>query len=370
VSERRLRVLQVGKYYPPHMGGIETHLQTLASGLKHEVDLRVVVSSDGRLTIRERPEGFPLTRLGTALHISTAPISPGLGREIRSFDPDIVHIHLPGPAALLQYLQSGHRRALVLSHHSDIVRQRILGAAFSPLLQRALRRASAILVATSRHIETSNVLPAHREKCRIVPYGIHVEDFAQERAAEVAAIRARHGARLVLAVGRQVYYKGFQYLVRAMREVPARLLLIGNGPLRAELEREAHAAGVAERVSFLDEVEDVRPYYRAAEVFVLPSIARSEAFGIVQLEAMASAVPVVNTRIDSGAPFVSLDGETGMTVSPGDPAGLAFAVNALLADPGLRERYGAAGVRRVRSEFSFERMIGGTMAVYREVAGP
>lgn len=368
MSERRLRVLQVGKYYPPHMGGIETHLQALSTGLKDHVELRVVVSNDGPETVRETAEGFPLTRLGTRIHLSTAPVSPGLGREIRAFDPDIVHIHLPGPTAVVQYLASGHRGALVLSHHSDIVRQRLLGAAFSPLLHAALRRASAIIVATQQHIDTSNVLPPYGKKCRIVPYGIDVDEFREDRSVDAAAIRKRYGAPLVLAVGRQVYYKGFQYLIRAMSEVQARLLLIGSGPLRADLQREAASSGVEDKVFFLEEVSDVRPYYQAADVFVLPSVARSEGFGIVQLEAMAARVPVINTDIPSGAPHVSIHGRTGLTVPPADSSALAKAVNALLGDFELRQRLGLAGLNRVRECFTRDGMVRSTVAVYRDVA--
>src|SRR6185503_13936130 len=120
--------------------------------------------------------------------------------------------------------------------------------------------------------------------------------------------------------------KGFEYLVQAMEKVDGRLLIIGDGPLRESLMQQAKARGILDRVVFLGEISDISPYYHAADVFALASVARSEAFGIVQLEAMACGKPVVNTNLDSGVPFVSLHGETGLTVPPQDPDALAFAL--------------------------------------------
>jgi rhamnosyl/mannosyltransferase len=172
-----------------------------------------------------------------------------------------------------------------------------------------------------------------------------------------------------LGVGRLVYYKGFEYLVRAMKEVEGHLVIIGDGPLRGELERLAESLGVSGRVSILTDVNDTRPYYQSADVFVLPSIARSEAFGIVQLEAMACSVPVVNTSLDSGVTYVSQHGVTGLTVLPEDSTALGKAINRLLDDPVLRSKFGAAGRQRVEQVFSLEEMSRKTLEMYVDVLG-
>src|SRR5205814_5952563 len=127
---------------------------------------------------------------------------------------------------------------------------------------------------------------------------------------------------------------GFEYLIEALTSVKGKLLLVGTGPLLEELAALAAARGVADRVVFLGEIqnEDVTPYYHASDVFVLPSIARSEAFGIVQIEAMAAGKPVVNTDLDSGVPFVSQHDLTGLTVPPKNSAALANALNRILDD--------------------------------------
>src|SRR5262249_27304171 len=156
----------------------------------------------------------------------------------------------------------------------------------------------------------------YRDSCRVIPYGVEPRDFACPDRAQVARIRAEHGQRIVLAVGRLVYYKGFEYLIRAMRHVDGKLMIVGQGPLREALQMEIDCHGLRERVTLLGGIEDVLPYYHACDVFVLPSISRTEAFGIVQLEAMACGKPVVNTTIPTAAPSVSLSGLTGLSVPP------------------------------------------------------
>jgi rhamnosyl/mannosyltransferase len=164
-----------------------------------------------------------------------------------------------------------------------------------------------------------------------------------------------------------VYYKGFEHLISAMAHVDASLFIIGTGPLKANLTSLASNLRVSEKVTFLEHVENVHPYHHAADLFVLPSVARSEAFGIVQLEAMAAGKPVINTKLESGVPFVSQHGLTGLTVPPRDSWALAEAMNCLLNNEDLRRQYGASARRRAMGEFSLEMMIGRTMTVYRTI---
>jgi glycosyltransferase involved in cell wall biosynthesis len=154
-----------------------------------------------------------------------------------------------------------------------------------------------------------------------------------------------------------------------MRSVNGRALIIGDGPLRDRLRTLAVGLGVADRVTFMGEqfVENLVPYFHACDLFVLPSIARSEAFGIVQLEAMACGKPVINTALDSGVPFVSRDGITGLTVPPADSLSLANAINKLLDDNELRSRYGEAGLKRVSQEFRLETMVHRTCRLYAQL---
>lgn len=364
-----LKVLHVGKFYPPHPGGIESHLQTLCEELSKSIEVEVVVASDRWRSERSTQGGVDVARLATALMLHGTPIVPSMARAIRRARPDVVHLHFPNPMAAVACLMSRLDVPIAISWHSDVVRQRRAAALFAPLLGVLLRRCAAIIVASPSHIDTSPVLRAHRDLCRVIPYGIRTEAFEHADAERAAELRRRYGERIVLGVGRLIYYKGFEHLVRAMAEVPGTLLLAGDGPLRGALEAEARRLGIAERVVLMGRVSDaeLRASYHACDVFALPSVARSEAFGIVQLEAMACGRPVVNTRLDSAVPHVSLDGLTGLTVAPGDPAALAAALRALLDHPARRAAMGAAARRRVREEFSAEPMARRTLEVYREI---
>lgn len=370
-NNAKLRVLQVGKFYPPHMGGIETHLQALCGALRQHVDLRVIVSSECRNTIEETVDSVPVERLATLLTAFSTSISPGMVSRIRNSGAELVHIHLPNPTAVLAYLASGHRGRLIVTYHSDTVKQKVLGRMFEPLLNAALRKTDAIIATSPNYLATSPVLQAFRNRCQVIPYGIDTTQFEQCAPEAVRRVREQFGERLIISVGRLVYYKGFDVLIRAMASVRGKLLIVGNGPLRGELERLAGGLGVSDKIAFVGEIDNARvaAYYHAADLFALASVARSEAFGIVQIEAMAAGLPVVNTNLDSGVPFVSLDGETGLTVLPGDPQTLAAAINRLLDDDGLRQSFGQAGMRRARREFGLGTMLHRTLQLYESVTG-
>ena len=370
MSRRRpWKVLHLGKFYPPHMGGIETHLQALCAELTKNLDLRVVVASDDRKHRDELVNGVPVSRVATRMTLAATPLCPGMVRQIRNFQADIVHLHLPNPMAVMAYLASGHRGRLVVTYHSDTVRQKILGALFEPFLDQCLGRAQAIIATSPDYRRTSTVLSRYRDRCHVIPYGIELAQFEQPAEAAVIQVRRELGERLVISVGRLVYYKGFEYLIQAMKEVQGRLVIVGDGPLRAKLQELARGLGVEDKIIFAGEIQNQQtiPYYHAADVFALASVARSEAFGIVQIEAMAAGLPVVNTRLDSGVPFVSLDNQTGLTVPPQDPQALAQAINRLLDDPALRRSFGAAARQRARQEFSLETMTRRTLQLYESV---
>jgi glycosyltransferase involved in cell wall biosynthesis len=365
----RFKVLHIGKFYPPHMGGIETHLQTLCSELQKSVGLDVLVASDDRTGAEEVLDGVKVSRVATRITLASSPFCPDMILKIRNSDADILHIHLPNPTAILAYLASGHRGRLVVTYHSDTVRQKVLGALFEPFLHAALRRSDAVIATSPEYLRTSPVLARYRDRCHVIPYGIPLEQFENADPSEANAIRQQYGDRLILSVGRLVYYKGFEYLIGAMKHVNGRLLIIGGGPLREKLEELARGLRLGDKVIFAGEIQNqnVIPYYHAAALFALASVARSEAFGIVQIEAMAAGIPVVNTRLDSGVPFVSLHEKTGLTATPCDSSALAAAINRLLDDPSLRRSFGDAARIRARQEFSLDTMTSRTLSLYNEV---
>jgi rhamnosyl/mannosyltransferase len=302
------------------------------------------------------------------------PSMPWHARRLHTQTPfDIVHLQFPAdPMAHLSAASLPRSVRRVVTWHSDIIRQQLLLKAYRPFLNALVRSADAIILPTPAHKTSSEQLAAVKDgsKFHVVPFGFDLSRFGQ-RPPAADRIRAAHGAGfLIFALGRHVYYKGFEYLIRALPLVPdAHVLLGGTGPLTGELVDLARALGVEERLKMVGRIRDdeLPAYYHACDVYCMPSVERAEAFGIVQLEAMAAGKPVVCCRLDNGVNYVNLDGETGLAVTPKDAAALASALRRLQADPQLRTRLGEQGRLRALTEFSLEKMRDGTLAVYRQV---
>jgi glycosyltransferase involved in cell wall biosynthesis len=364
---RPASVLHIGKFYPPHVGGIETHVRDLVSYQSSLMRVEVVVANDQPVTRTEVLDGARITRVACFGTLASQPIYPSLPWKLAGHNELLVHLHLPNPWAAMSYLMTRHTGKLIVRHHADTLGRRHLRKIVDPFVRRVMKRAAAIIVSSKRYMNASEELADFREKCHVVPDGIDVETLKADVSAEVRTIHAKYGSRLVLAVGRLVPYKGFEFLLKAMKDVDATLLLIGSGRLQKQMESLIEGFGIAGKVHMLGRVEDIVPYYKAAQVFVLPSITRAEAFGLVQVAAMAAGIPVVNTDIDSGAPEVSIDGVTGITVPPKDSTALGRAINFLLENENVRKKYGDAASKRAREEFSARRMAEETLRVYESV---
>jgi rhamnosyl/mannosyltransferase len=370
-----IRVLTFGRFADDNFGGLERYVFELGHALEGEVSFVNIVAQRGPRpdvpmageTVYARPIASP----------GDTPICPGMPwhalHRHRRAPFDIVHLQFPAdPMAHLasELLPRSVKR--VIGWHSDIVRQQGLLKLYRPFLNRTLRRADAIIAATPAHISSSGQLAPVRDtgKFHVVPYGFDLSRF-RERPSLADELHRRYAGRFLLfALGRHVYYKGFEFLIRALASVPqATLALGGQGPLTAELQRIAADAGVADRVEFIGRIpdKDLPAWYHACDVFCLPSVAPAEAFGIVQVEAMACGRPVLCCELGNGVNWVNRDGETGLAVPPADPAALAGALERLRGDDALRARLSEEGRRRAFSVFSAEAMARGTLAVYREV---
>jgi glycosyltransferase involved in cell wall biosynthesis len=372
-----VRIVQVNKYYfPPHLGGVEQSLNLLATRLvERGHDVTAIVANEGRARIEETLAGVHVTRLPRAFAFASTPVAPGMPGAIRaatvgSAAADVVHMHFPYPWGDISWLLSGGQGPSVMTYHSDVVRQKRLLTGYAPLLRAALARVDRIIVGAPQIAEYSPFVSPHMDKVRVVPFAIDPARFvaAEQIEARAQAICADHPRKKVLFVGRLVYYKGVGVLVEAMAAVDADLVIVGRGPLEAELRAQAAELGIAERLTFISGIDDTElaAWYRAADVFCLPSTEPSEAYGLVQLESHLSGTPVVSTNLRSGVPFVNLDGVTGFVVEPGDSAALALALSRILGDDTLRGRMGEAAKARASTEFSLATMVDQTLAVYAE----
>jgi rhamnosyl/mannosyltransferase len=388
-----VRVVHLGKYYPPSPGGIESHTRTLAQAQANcGVEVRVLVvnhaTAAGRDATFERFTPTPdieeqdgpvrVTRVGRWANLAKLDVTPGLLATIRRLarlKPDIWHLHTPNVTMMAAVLACPAVRPLVVTHHSDIIRQRFLKHVIRPLEAVVYRRAARVLSDSPGYVEGSQILDRHRSKVAVLPLGIDLEPFRNPTPAAQAYARklqTRYGSPLWLCVGRLIYYKGLHVALEALRWVSGTLLVIGTGPLEADLRAKAAELGVADRVVFHGHAtsEQLVGAYYAATALWFPSIARSEGFGLVQVEAMASGCPVINTAIPgSGVPWVCRHEQEGLTVPVNDPSALAAAAHRILTEAGLRDRLTAAGRIRAATEFDHRVMAERSLAIYREVLG-
>lgn len=370
MNGKKLRILQVNKAYYPHIGGIESLIKQYSEelGQLENVEVKVLVCrSEKGKTQHETVNGVDVTRAGSMGTYFSCPLSLSFIRLFRRMakNADVVEIHLPFPLADLALMLSGFKGRVVIAWHSDIVKQKKLLTLLKPLITKTLKRADCIIVATEGHIDGSDWLPGYRDKCRVIPYGITPEEYLSiERRPVLTELCSDKSSIKVFFTGRLVYYKGVDVLLKAFRLVAeadknCELFIAGTGELEAELKENARNYGIEEKVHFLGFLPDetLRQAYADCDIFVLPSVVKSEAFGIVQLEAMVYGKPVINTKLPSGVPHVSLHGETGLTVPPSDSEQLAEAVLKLALNRELREEYGKNAAERVQTYFNEKNVI-------------
>jgi glycosyltransferase involved in cell wall biosynthesis len=364
-----VRVLHVYKDFYPVVGGMENHIRILARGAAARgLEVTVLATNPSRETQVSELEGVRVIKAGRLATVSSTPVSLALLSEIRKLEADITHLHFPYPWGEMAHLMFGRSHRTVITYQSDIVRQRILLKLYRPLLTRVLRRADRIIPTSHQYLESSPYLSPVAHKCAVIPMGIDLGRFDKAPEEEVRHLRNEYETPLLLFVGILRYYKGLEYLIRALGDVKATLLVVGSGPMAGEWQSLAARLGVADRVFFVGQhVEDLPAYYHACDLFVLPSSHRSEAFGLVQVEAMACGKPVVCTELGTGTSYVNVHQDTGLVVPPRDPDALARAINRLLADEELRARLGEAGRERAHREFSSAVMIDRVLRVYEDV---
>ena len=363
-------VLHVYQDFYPKRGGIEDHILTLAGAPSDTYDHAVLVAAAGPITRRESVNGIPVVRAGSWIRYYS-PLCPTMPRWLNRLSPDIIHLHHPCPMAFAACLLAGVPSPVVVGYHNDVVRPRSLIRVYAPLQNAVLRRSGAILVGTQSYLDTSPHLAPFRAQCCVVPYGIPLAPLARtpDIDARAASIRAAHPGLIVLFVGRLCYYKGLDVAIEAMTQVGATLLIVGTGPLEPDLRKQIREQGLTGKVVLVGPVEDaaLTGYLHACDLLVLPSTYRSEAFGLVMLQAHACGRPVICSDLP-GLSTVNVDGQTGLLVPPGDAGGLARAMNSLLEDPRLRRRMGQAARRQVERLYTTELMAQRIERVYGRLA--
>jgi len=367
------KVLQVAKFYPPERGGIERVVHAYATGLARSGWQPTVLCFSPSGDSDGDEQGVRVRRLAPRISAGRAPFSLQFVRELKRLarEADIVHLHEPFPAATLAPLLLPRDKPVVISWHGDVQALRLIRPLYFSAQRIAAKRARALIVSEGEIARQSKVIGAMTGKHQVIPFGFDLSRFSSSAAntAQRAAISWPAGKPFVFSVGRLVPYKGFDVLIRAIAGTPYNLVIAGNGPLLHELSRLADEIARPGQVSFAGDVtdEELAAWHHASSVFVLPSVSAAETFGIAQVEAMAAGKPVINTRLPTGVPTVSLHGLTGLTVAPGVASELSTAIDTIMSSPELAEKFGAAARMRANSEYGAERMMQRLIALYETI---
>jgi len=382
------RICHLSKYYPPVPGGIETHVQTLARA-QADLGAEVVVlcvnpfdrnhnftaTTNRTETIEEMDGNVKVIRLGRLASIARLDICPELPQklcQVARNSNTLLHLHTPNPTMLIAMLALRKRVPLVVTHHSDIIKQKILKYALRPFQYFVYGKASSVLATSSQYITGSKFLQSYEKNLDYLPLGLDSSRFSNPSPAALsfaAELKRKYDGPIWLSVGRVVYYKALHVAIQALTKVPGRLIIVGLGPLQAELKALAKELGVENRVVWLGRVSDDQLVgaYHAATALWFPSNVRSEGFGLVQVEAMASGCPVINANIIcSGVPWVSRHEKEALTVPINNSVAFAGAAQRLLDEPGLRDRLVAAGRKRA-AYFNNEAMAERSLEIYSRV---
>ncbi|MBK1619921.1 glycosyl transferase family 1 [Lamprobacter modestohalophilus] len=318
--------------------------------------------------------------LGRVLYVPIAPTFPlWLNRAIREFAPNILHLHLPNSSALAALsLPSARRLPWVVHWHADLVASQLdrrLALAYQfyrPFEQRLLRHSRAVIATSPPYLEASEALLPWRDRCTIIPLGLDAARVCAP-SAEVMGRVAQHwkpGRLRVLAIGRLTYYKGHEVLLRAIAAMPnAQVLIVGSGDRAPLLSQMISDLGLRDRVQLLGSCSDseVAALLTSCDLLCLPSLERTEAFGMVLLEAMRFAKPVVVSAIPgSGAGWVVEKADNGLLFPPGDSAALTKALEHLAHAPSLRLRLGQNGALALAREFRIDSIAEAISGVYAE----
>ena len=382
-----MKVVQTSKAYAAVVGGIETTITNLCEGLSRRqgTTVEALVCNHVRSmgVQKEILHGVPVHYAPSWGFVASLPISPQYFHMLAQMTGDILHIHEPFPLASLSVLLWKKIRRnfsrIVVSWHSDIIRQQWVLAPYRPLIHRFLRMVDSVVVSSPDLIESSEFLPMCRDRCEVIPLGVKLDwvNHSESRRPRVEEIRKTYGSPLLLFVGRLVYYKGLEYLIDALERVPkAKLVIIGAGPLRSVLDHQIASKGLEQRVSILPPVpvmldpvqaNELYAFYEACDILVLPSTEKSETYGLVQIEAMAAGKPVISTNLATGVTFVNIHGVTGLTVPPRDSGELSKAIETLTNDAGLGQSLGSHGRDRALREFSSEIMVDKMASLYERL---
>lgn len=369
-----MKILQTIKYYDPSKGGMESVAKNIVDGIIEYSNLGnfVIYANNHRPSIRKMSisaERVESIKESTPFILKSQPLSfryPLLAKLIT--DSDVVHHHYPFPnmeLALLRNRNLLEGKKFVITWHANINNSRWswISNFYTPIIKKLLDLASDIVVTSPQLAEASDILAYYKDKVRIIPLSFDPQISSNRETPR--SFPTGRKFRL-LFVGKLRAYKGIIFLLEAIKDIDVELFIVGDGEDSNILINQVKELSISDKVFFKSGLTDaeVADMYHICDLFVLPSINEAEAFGVVQLEAMSNGLPVINTKLQSGVPFVSLDSFSGITVSPKDSEALKNAIMSIINSQELYETYSKNAIVRSK-DFTREKMAKAYLNIYQ-----
>lgn len=370
-----MKILQLGKFYPIQ-GGVEKVMYDLMTGFeKYHPDVNCDM-----MCVAATPQPYQQA-ISKSSNLFCAKLNKKLFSTMLSFDLisklkkvsqgyDIIHIHHPDPMAALALRLSGFKGKVILHWHSDILKQKTLLKLYRPLQDWLINRADVIIGTSPKYLKQSPHLKKHNKRKIAVPIGIESVRFNRDNVDKIR--KQYEGKKIIFSLGRLVEYKGFEYLIESAKYLDDRYIILigGTGPLKDSLQAQIDSNNLSGKVRLLGRIsdEDLSSYYGACDLFVLSSIWKTEAFGIVQIEAMSCGKPIVATHIpESGVDWVNMDGFSGINVPPEDSKAIADAIKYITSSSETYEVFSVNAKRRFEEMFTIDKMIDKCYRIYSEI---
>lgn len=369
-----MKVLHIGKYFPPYFGGIEKVNYDIVEGLfNRKVHVDVLCFNHEKFDFVDKSK-YTIFRSSLLFNIFSTPFSISFFFKFREIKNkyDIIHVHLPNPIPVLAILLIGFKGKIVVHWHSDIVKQKFLKKFYGPIEKLFLKKADLILLTSNNYLMGSSVVTQFAHKSQVIPIGINSYDFVENLEFRKQLCNDISGKKFIFSLGRLIYYKGFDVLIESAKYLDEDCIIYigGTGELRDELQNRIRYFNVEDKVKLVGNIpfDQLGEYYRRADVFCLPSNEKSEAFGVVLIEAMSFGCPLVCCDIaGSGVPWVNKDGETGFVVPTDSPFDLYRAIHKILSDDFLKEKFKVNAKIRFHELFERDTMVEKIHAMYKSL---
>ncbi|WP_338847267.1 glycosyltransferase family 4 protein [Massilia sp. W12] len=358
-------------YYPDSFGGIEQVIRQMCVGSgRLGIDHTVLTLTRAKQDFSLEYEGHKIERVPLDFEIASTGFSARSIMRLSQLarEADLVHYHFPWPFMDLAHFLARVNKPSILTYHSDIVRQKNLMRLYQPLMRRFLGNVDRIIATSPNYMASSPVLAQYRDKAEVITYGLDKSIYPEPSAELMQKWRAECGERFFLFVGVLRYYKGLHILLEAAAGAPFPVVIVGAGPIEAELKE--HAARLKlNNVRFVGAVpeEDKVALLKLCYALAFPSHLRSEAFGISLLEGAMYGKPMVSSEIGTGTSYINNHQETGLVAPPSDPQALRAAMQTLWDNPQMAQEMGRRAEQRYWQLFTADKMAERYVALYRQV---